>query len=128
MKMKERRQSSIILDFSALWAIKNEDLAALSKSGLNFIKFENSEIFWIKTSNYATIIDKLDFYRIFNLLLKNCNFFVFDRSESCKNQGNRELSTFLHKHQIDENFVDFVLQFFDNTEKKKKVNLNVVLA
>ena len=88
LTMAEIKQFSIIQAITALWGIKDKEMASVSDWTLNFIKMNKIEIKLIQDSKNN---NKFEFLRKFGVILNRCHFLNFDISESCKSLDNREL-------------------------------------
>ena len=80
----------IIHDFTALWAIKNKEMAAYLLQRRNFHYCEH--IFRKRVTSFVKFVTLVKFMVNQSSSYKCCHFFVFYRSESCKVMDSRELS------------------------------------
>ena len=83
-------QFSITHAFTALWAIKNKEMAAYLVQRRNFHNFVH--IFRNRVTSLVKFVTLVKFLLNQSSSYKCCHFFVFYGSESCKVVDSRELS------------------------------------
>ena len=93
LTMVEIKQFSIIQAFTALWEIKDKEMASVSDLILNFIQMNKIEQNWDKIDPGT---GNLNFGANWVWFWNRCHFLNFDISESCKSLDNRELFYLCH--------------------------------